>query len=592
MDNEKRILLAVALSIAVLFSYQYLFTPPAKKADTQAVPAAEKTHNAAAPAPAVVTQPQIKNASPQLAQLPQAPIVDDGRNIDVETGLFKALFVRASGGPDSFTLHNYKEVLVPTAAERLMKKLFNVGPDFPADAGQKDKQLLHVRSAQDLPLRTLFIDASSAMSGAGPWQADRDSLRLRDTAQQGAITFSQHDQQGLKLSKQFAFTDKDYKFGLTLTLRNDGSADRTGTPVIEWKAHIPNQQGGGFFGGDTTDVTQFTYFLKDKVVKQDLGKVKEETPIEGDILWTAIEEKYFMSALLMQDQKPAQVRISKTADTTVTYQVFFPPVTIQPGQEAQYPLQLYMGPKDMDILAQQGHQLEKTLDFGWFDIIAKPLLMCLKFFYGFLGNYGLAIILLTIIIKILFWPLTHKSFESMKGMQKIQPELTALKEKYKDNKEEFARQQLSLYKKYNVNPLSGCLPILIQIPVFIALYNALMYSIELRHASFVSFWINDLSAKDPTYLAPIIMGLSQFLQQKMTPSASMDPMQAKMMLFMPLVFTFMFLSFPSGLVIYWLVNNVISIVQQYYINNKISTAGGKECIPSKSKPKQLKKQSS
>ncbi|MCX5901149.1 MAG: membrane protein insertase YidC, partial [Proteobacteria bacterium] len=205
--------------------------------------------------------------------------------------------------------------------------------------------------------------------------------------------------------------------------------------------------------------------------------------------------------------------------------------------------------------------------------------------------YGLAIILVTIIIKILFWPLTHKSYESMKGMQKIQPELAALKEKYKDNKEEFARQQLSLYKKYNVNPLSGCLPILIQIPVFIALYNALMYSIELRHANFVSFWINDLSAKDPTYIAPIIMGISQFLQQKMTPTTSMDPMQAKMMLFMPLVFTFMFLSFPSGLVIYWLVNNVISLVQQLYINNKISDSGGKECSPSKSKPKQLKKQS-
>ena len=523
--------------------------------------------------------------------LPQTPLVDEGQDITVETALFKALFVRASGGPDSFTLHNYKEGLAPTAAQRLMKKLFNSGPDFPADAGQQYKQLLHVHSAQDLPLRTLFIDASSTIFGAAPWQVDRDSLRLSDTAQQGAITFMQHDQQGLKLSKQFTFTDRDYKFGLTLTLRNDGPTARMGTPVIEWKAYVPTKQGGGFFGGDTTDVTQFTYFLKDTVVKQDLEKVKEETPIEGDILWTAIEEKYFMSALLMQNQKPAQVRISKTADGTVTYQVFFPAITIQPGQEAQYPLQLYMGPKDMDILAKQGDHLEKTLDFGWFDIIAKPLLMCLKFFYGFLGNYGLAIILLTIIIKILFWPLTHKSFESMKGMQKIQPELTALKEKYKDNKEEFARQQLSLYKKYNVNPLSGCLPILIQIPVFIALYNALMYSIELRHASFVSFWINDLSAKDPTYIAPIIMGLSQFLQQKMTPSASMDPMQAKMMLFMPLVFTFMFLSFPSGLVIYWLVNNVISIVQQYYINNKISAAGGKECSPSKSKPKQLKKQS-
>jgi YidC/Oxa1 family membrane protein insertase len=589
MDNEKRILLAVALSIAVLFSYQYLFTPPPKKVEPQSVPTAEKAWERTQPPTAV--QPPPLPASINPAVLPQMAPAETTSDITVETALFTALFSRASGGPTSFKLHSYKEGLEPTAAERLMKKLIPGEPGAPAGTAQKYKELIHARTAQELPLRTLFVDTSSAISGAAQWQVDRTTLRLGETEQKGSITFLQQDQQGLKLSKQFTVTDRDYKIGLLLTLKNDAVSARTGSPVIEWTAHIPTNQGGGFFGGDTTNVPQFTYLLKDKVVKQELGKIKEETPIEGDILWTAIEEKYFISALLMQEQKPAQVRLSKTADGMAVYQVIFPAITLQPGQETLYRLQLYMGPKDMDILAQQGAQLEKTLDFGWFDIIAKPLLMCLKFFNGFLGNYGLAIILVTIIIKILFWPLTHKSFESMKGMQKIQPELAALKEKYKDNKEEFARQQLSLYRKYNVNPLSGCLPILIQIPVFIALYNALMYSIELRHANFVSFWINDLSAKDPTYIAPIIMGISQFLQQKMTPTTSMDPMQAKMMLFMPLVFTFMFLSFPSGLVIYWLVNNVISLVQQLYINNKISDSGGKECSPSKSKPKQLKKQS-
>ncbi len=221
---------------------------PPKRPTHQAVPAAEKAQHAATPAPAAVAQPQIKNAIRSSLQLPQAPIVDDGRNITVETGLFTALFVRASGGPASFTLHNYKEVLEPTAAERLMKKLFNVGPDFPADAGQKDKQLLHVRTAQDLPLRTLFIDAGSAILAPGRGRPIRDSLRLRDTAQQGAITFSQQDQQGLKLSKQFTFTDKDYKFGLhpdPATMI--GSAARTGTPVIEWKAHVPGQAGRRVF---------------------------------------------------------------------------------------------------------------------------------------------------------------------------------------------------------------------------------------------------------------------------------------------------------------------------------------------------------
>ena len=212
-------------------------------------------------------------------------------------------------------------------------------------------------------------------------------------------------------------------------------------------------------------------------------------------------------------------------------------------------------------------RLEKTVDFGWFDIIAKPLLLSLTFFYRFLGNYGLAIILITIIIKILFWPLTHKSFKSMRGMQKLQPEMAKLKEKYGDKKEEMAKQQMQLYKQYNVNPLGGCLPMLLQIPVFIALYRGLMDSIELRHASFIGFWINDLSAKDPTYIAPLVMGLSMFLQQKMTPTAA-DPAQAKMMLLMPVIFTVMFLNFPSGLVIYWLVNNLISIAQQLYINKR------------------------
>jgi len=587
MDNEKRILLAVALSIAVLFGYQYLFTPPpktaAKKIDQTAEQAPAQTQK---PAPATVAPP----AAIQAAQpVPQATAAAATPDISIDTSLFTAQFSSATAGPASFQLHDYRESLEPTAAERLVKKFFPGDSAPPAQSAQNHKELVHARTVQELPLRTLFADTAGSVD-TGSWQAERKELQLSAHTQQGGVTFNQQDSQHLKISKQFTFSDQEYKIGLRLSLTNDSATARTGSAVIEWKAHIPGQGSGGFFSRDTTNVAQFTYFLKDKVVKEDLTKIKEEIPIEGDIGWTAIEEKYFMSALLFQEQKPAQIRVSKNTDGMVVYQIFFPAVVLQPGQETHYQLALYMGPKDMDILAQQGAHLEKTLDFGWFDIIAKPLLMCLKFFYGFLGNYGIAIILITIIIKILFWPLTHKSFASMKGMQKIQPELTALKEKYKDNKEEFARQQLSLYKKYNVNPLSGCLPIVIQIPVFIALYNALMYSIELRHANFISFWINDLSAKDPTYIAPIIMGLSQFLQQKMTPSASMDPAQAKMMLFMPLVFTVMFFNFPSGLVIYWLVNNVISLVQQLYINKKISVAGGKECSPSKSKPKQSKKQ--
>ena len=196
-----------------------------------------------------------------------------------------------------------------------------------------------------------------------------------------------------------------------------------------------------------------------------------------------------------------------------------------------------------------------------------PLLIVLKFIYNYVGNYGIAIIILTILIKIIFWPLGNKSYKSMKEMQKLQPKMQELREKYKDDKQKLSQETMALYKTHKVNPLGGCLPIVIQIPVFFGLYKVLLYAIELRHSPFF-FWIQDLSAKDPYYITPIVMGATMFMQQKMTPTMG-DPMQAKIMLFMPVVFTFLFLNFPSGLVIYWLFNNIISIGQQMYINKHV-----------------------
>jgi YidC/Oxa1 family membrane protein insertase len=193
-------------------------------------------------------------------------------------------------------------------------------------------------------------------------------------------------------------------------------------------------------------------------------------------------------------------------------------------------------------------------------------MIALKFFHGYLGNWGFAIILLTVCIKALFWPLTQKSYSSMKAMQKLQPKMAKLREKYANDKQRLNTEMMTLYKENRVNPFGGCLPILIQIPVFFALYQVLLRSIELRHAPFM-WWITDLSAKDPYYVTPLIMGVTMFLQQKMTPT-TMDPMQARLMMMMPVVFTFLFLNFPSGLVIYWLVNNVLTIAQQYLINRK------------------------
>jgi len=231
----------------------------------------------------------------------------------------------------------------------------------------------------------------------------------------------------------------------------------------------------------------------------------------------------------------------------------------------------YFGPREREALSVAPGNLLKALHYGWFDLIASPLVQVLNFFYGYVHNYGLAIILLTFVIKLLFFPLSQKSYRSMQQMKKLQPMMLKLREKYKDDRQKMNEEMMQLYKTYKINPLGGCLPIAVQIPVFIALYQALMGAIELRHAQFIThvpftdiIWLADLSARDPYYVTPIIMGVTMFLQQKLTPAPG-DPLQAKIMLFLPLIFTVLSLTFPSGLVLYWLVNNVLSIAQQWWV---------------------------
>jgi YidC/Oxa1 family membrane protein insertase len=234
----------------------------------------------------------------------------------------------------------------------------------------------------------------------------------------------------------------------------------------------------------------------------------------------------------------------------------------------------WFGPKDRHLMHAVSDELAKSVDLGMFSIIAKGLLWILEFFHKYVGNWGLAIIMLTIVIKIIFWPLTAKSYSSMEKMKRLAPMMQKIKEKHKDDKEAMNREVMALYKTYGVNPASGCLPLLVQMPVFFGLYQALLTSIELRHASFIPTlpftdlpWLADLSAKDPFYITPLVMGVTMFLQQRLSPPAA-DPTQQKIMMFLPIIFTFLFLAFPAGLVVYWLVNNVISIGQQWWMLNR------------------------
>jgi YidC/Oxa1 family membrane protein insertase len=286
-----------------------------------------------------------------------------------------------------------------------------------------------------------------------------------------------------------------------------------------------------------------------------------------------------MCAILPEKQEGVSVTMQQT-DKLVTMGVSGSSETLQPGEEKVYHYHTYFGPKKLSLLQQTGYNLDKAVNFGWFDVMAKPTLWLLNFFNTFVKNYGVAIILVTIAFKLAFWPIAQKGLLSMKNMQKLQPKMVKLKEKYKDDPAMMNKEVMNLYKTYKVNPLGGCLPMLLQIPVFFALYKVLLMCIELRHAPFM-LWISDLSAPDRLMLGfdipylggipvlTLLMGASMFLQQKMTPTTA-DPTQAKIMSFLPVMFTFMFLNFASGLVLYWFVNNLLAILQQYLINRNIN----------------------
>jgi YidC/Oxa1 family membrane protein insertase len=299
---------------------------------------------------------------------------------------------------------------------------------------------------------------------------------------------------------------------------------------------------------------------------------------QGAVSWAGHMDSYFMLTLLPEKSGNGSITISASGEKNIRTVLTEGPRELAPGASAVFAHEGYFGPKKLSYLKEVGYELEETINFGWFGPLAKPMLWLLNFFHGIFGNYGIAIILLTCAVKGAFWPVTHKGMKSMKNMQKIQPKVAKLREKFKDDPAKMNQEMMAMYKTYKVNPLGGCLPMLIQIPFFFALYKVLMAAIELRHAPFM-LWINDLSAPDRLMLGfeipwlhgipvlTLLMGGTMYLQQKMTPTTA-DPQQAKMMQMMPVVFTIMFVNFASGLVLYWFVSNLLSILQQQLINRQ------------------------
>ncbi|MBI2712519.1 MAG: membrane protein insertase YidC [Bdellovibrio sp.] len=311
---------------------------------------------------------------------------------------------------------------------------------------------------------------------------------------------------------------------------------------------------------------QFVYWTNqslERVQIKDISQKEVTTPIH----YIGATNRYFLMALVAQTTDAPSGLIQPTGSHAGRISMVYPVV----GKTLTIPLRVYFGPKELNVLRSVDAKLDHTIDFGWFTVFAYPLLKILKWFYGFFENYGLAIILLTLLLKIATYPLTYKSMKSMKKMAKLQPQLQKLREKYKDDREALNREMLSMMKNHGYNPMAGCIPILIQMPIFFALYRVLYSSIELYHAPF-ALWIHDLSSRDPFYVTPVLLAGMMFVQQKLTPNTATDPAQARMMQIMPLIFGAFMLALPSGLTIYMLVNSLASIVQQMILNKKLDPA--------------------
>lgn len=384
------------------------------------------------------------------------------------------------------------------------------------------------------------------------YEVSRDFDTLSTANPSGTLTFSfRDDDAGIAVKKVLTFHYDSYLVDVVIETEGlqDGVEVLLGTNfgVVEW--------GQGFIGA----------LGPAWMIGESLEKESPEPEIRksGDIRWAALQDKYFISVIIPE---AARGVFAKTeTERVVTAGVEFPTSSEQP----RIAFQLYAGPKQFDAMRSLGLGLEDTIDFGWFiygswDIVravAKPMFYALRFLYDYTQNYGFAIILLTCAIKLLFVPLQYKSYKSMQGMQKIQPKVQALQQKFKDDRDRLNRELIKLYKENKVNPVGGCLPMLLQMPAFISFFNILYMTVDLRQAPFM-LWISDLSVPDPFYVLPILMGASMVIQQKIMPT-TMDPTQAKMMLLLPVFLTFLFLTFPAGLVLYWLMNNILTITQQF-----------------------------
>ncbi|MEN6508483.1 MAG: membrane protein insertase YidC [Smithella sp.] len=561
---DKRTILAVVLSLAVLFLYQTFFVKPQQPQKTaapqQSIDSIKKDNALKSASSQEKVTVLEKPATLEESAKPEAP----SRDILVETPHYTAVFSTRGGALKSMKLKDYYQDCYECTDDLWPKiqRLFTGSKDPVKPKTKEFVELVDVQNGMPYPLTVTFPESSTDISPNAAFETAAGKLDLINAKEKQQLVFSRFHGT-VKIEKIFTFDPAGYTVALEVKVHNLTSSPITQVPVINWYQYVDPQKVDDSYGHDGPAVS-----AGGSIERPEVKKMNGESILGPNVLWSAYESKYFIASLIPENPSLTNVVMTRDANNMVRVGTKGRKEVIPGGQNSVFSYSLYLGPKQYDLLSTLGVGLENAIDFGWFKWLAIPALYILNFLFGFVQNYGIAIIILTTIIKIIFWPLGNMSYKSMNEMKKLQPKIEALKEKYKNDQTKIGQETMALYREHKVNPFSGCLPMLIQIPVFFGLYKALMYSIELRHSPFF-FWIQDLSAKDPYYITPIIMGATQFISQKMTPAMG-DPMQQKVMLLMPVIFTFFFLNFPSGLVIYWMFNNILQIGQQYYINKKLA----------------------
>jgi len=552
--EQSRLLIAIVLSLAIFLAWQFFFRPDeaerrqAKKVESPAVEEKQTVKDTEKPYKETIEKP----APVEESTVEETPL-KEAATITVDTPLYQAKISENGAVFYSFLLKNYHE---------------KVQKDSPF------KQILTGDESFGVG-RLGFTGKSIAGLDKAVFTANLHSRQLEVNDSPRDLTFLWRSQDGMVIEKTYKFAPDTYAIGMEVIIKNGSGRAIQDKLFVALNSNAPHGKRRYAFEGPSA-------FINDKLQEIQTKKIKDQDTFDGKIKWVALQSRYFMAGLIPDQIEEASLHLALKSDKFLAARYRQPEKAIQPGTQYTYNCQLFMGPKNIQDLKKVGNDLQKVVDFGWFDIIAKPCLWLMNLFYSVIPNYGVAIIILTILVKLLLWPLGQKSYKSMSEMKKIQPLMKEIREKYKDDKQRMNQEVMGLYRTYKINPLGGCLPMVVQLPFFFALYRMLYEAIELRHAPFF-LWIDDLAAPDrlfrfdfsipfmePPYGIPvltIVMGASMLLQQKMSPPMG-DATQAKMMMFMPIIFTVIFINFSSGLVLYWLVNNLLSIAQQYYTQKK------------------------